>query len=125
MASRFDPRNGAWLDRVAIALSGLCLVHCAGSALFVALLATSGGAMFGHGVHEVGLALALALGVVALGTGLCRHGAVLPAAIGAVGLGLMALALAVPHGAAEMAVTMAGVTILAFAHLLNRRAVAA
>ena len=118
-------RRGDWLDRVAITLSGLCLIHCAGSALLVAFLATGGGALFGHGVHEVGLALALAIGVVALGTGFCRHGAAAPAIIGAVGLLLMAAARTVPHGPGEMVLTMAGVSILAFGHMLNRRAVLA
>lgn len=115
-------RDMFWLDRMAIALSGLCLVHCVGSALLVAVLATTGGAFFGHGVHEVGLALALAIGVVALGTGLCRHGAVLPLMVGALGLSLMAFALMLPHGRPEMISTMIGVSILAFGHYLNRRA---
>lgn len=120
-----DRRHGfesAWLDRAAIVLSGLCLVHCAGSAALIGLLATTGGALFGHGVHEVGLALALALGAVALGTGLCRHGALLPLLIGAVGLALMALALTVPHGPLELLLNMLGVAILALGHYLNRRA---
>lgn len=114
--------KGFWLDRAAILLSGLCLVHCAGSAALVALIASTGGAMFGHGVHEVGLALALAIGAVALGTGLCRHGALLPALVGAVGLVLMGVALMLPHGTPEMIATMIGVSVLAFGHHLNRKA---
>lgn len=110
-----------WLDRAAIALSGLCLVHCAGSAVLIALMATTGGAMFGHGVHEVGLALALALGIVALGTGLCRHGALAPLLIGSAGLILMAISLTVPHGPLELLLNVIGVSVLATAHLLNRR----
>jgi len=68
------------------------------------------------------LGLALAIGVVALGTGLCRHGALLPALVGAVGLSLMGVALMLPHGTPEMIATMIGVSILAFGHHLNRKA---
>ena len=111
-----------WLDKAAITLSGLCLVHCASSAILIALLATTGGAVFGHGVHEVGLALALAIGAVALGTGICRHGAMLPLLIGGVGLVLMAVALTVPHGPIELLLNILGVSVLALGHHLNRRA---
>ncbi len=119
---RDDDRAVLWLDRAAITLSGLCLIHCLGTALFVAVLTTTGGVFFGHGVHEVGLAVAVAIGVVALGGGIGRHGAVGPMLVGGVGLALMAVALALPHGLPEVAFTMSGVSILAVGHLLNRRA---
>lgn len=124
MTKRTQTGPAAWLDRAAIALSGLCLVHCLGSAILVAAIASGGGALLGHGVHEVGLALALALGAAALGTGLGRHGDVAPVLVGGAGLLSMALALVLPHGLGEMLCTMAGVSILAFGHHLNRRAAA-
>ncbi len=78
-------RSGA-LDGVAIILSGLCLVHCVASAVAVAVLATAGGMLFDPLIHEVGLALAILLGLVALGWGYREHGRVLPVMVGAMGV---------------------------------------
>lgn len=113
-------RSGLF-DRLAIAVSTLCLVHCLATAVLVGLVSTVGSVLGDPLIHEVGLAIALALGVIALGQGVLRHRRVLPAAIGGLGLGAMAGALALPHGPYEAAVTMVGVTILAVGHWLNRR----
>jgi hypothetical protein len=99
-------RNGT-LDRLGIALSGLCLVHCIASAVLVAVLASAGGALLDHRIHAVGLVLAILLGLVALGRGIAEHGFMMPAAI----------------GGGEVLYTLAGVAILALGHDLNRRAV--
>ena len=74
--------------------------------------------------REVGLSLAIMLGIVGLGRGIMRHGYMLPAAVGGFGLGMMAGALSLPHdGAGTEAVwTMVGVLTLALGHDLNRRA---
>ena len=42
--------------------------------------------------------------------------------VGLAGLMLMACGLVVPHGWAEVAATVAGVSVLAVAHLMNARA---
>ena len=55
------------LDRLAIGLSGLCLVHCLGTAVVLALLASAGGILGAPIIHEVGLSLAMLLGAIALG----------------------------------------------------------
>lgn len=116
-------RNGA-MDRLAIALSGLCVVHCLASAVFVAMLASAGGLLLDPVVHEVGMMLALGLGVVALGRGVVDHGFMMPAAVGGLGLGVMAGALMLPHDdVSSTAYSIAGVLILALGHDLNRRAV--
>ena len=115
-------RNGA-LDRLAIGLSGLCLVHCVASAVFVAMLASAGGILLDPIFHEVGMMLALALGLVGLGRGISEHGFMLPAAVGGLGLGLMAGALTLDHGHGSTLYSIAGVTLLALGHDLNRRAV--
>jgi hypothetical protein len=73
-------------------------------------------------VHEIGLGLAIAIGLYALVRGASEHGFILPAAVGGLGLGAMAGALSVPHGPAETVFTMLGVAILALGHDLNRRA---
>lgn len=114
-------RNGR-LDRLGIALSGLCLVHCLASAVLVAVLASAGGVLLDHRIHAVGLALAIALGTLSLGRGIVQHGFMMPAAIGGLGLGVMAGALSLPHHSGEILYTLVGVAILALGHDLNRRA---
>ena len=110
-------------DRLAIGLSGLCLVHCLASAVFVALLATAGGFLLNPLIHEVGLTFAIGIGVVALGRGIVDHGFMMPSAIGGLGLGVMAGSLSLPEGGSGTVYTILGVLILALGHDLNRRAV--
>lgn len=125
MATAFAPRFweqvDSRFDRVAIGLSSLCLAHCVGSAVLLAM-ASAAGALLHPAIHEVGLALAIVFGVVALGRGIFTHGYMLPAAVGAFGLGMMAGALTLPHGGQEIIWTLIGVSVLALGHDLNRRA---
>ena len=107
------------LDRLAMGLSGLCLVHCLATAVLVGFLATVGGVLGQPIVHEVGLALATVLGAIALGRGWIEHRFILPFAVGATGLALMAIAIALPEGGQEAITTVAGVSILALGHRLN------
>jgi hypothetical protein len=115
-------RNGS-IDRMAIGLSGLCLVHCVATAVVVMVLASAGGLLLDPRIHEIGLLFAIALGVVGLGRGIFDHGFMLPAAIGALGLGTMAGSLTLQHGLEEVLYSVFGVLILALGHDLNRRAV--
>src|SRR3712207_3083855 len=115
-------RSGA-IDRLAIGLSGLCVVHCIASAVFVALLASAGGFLLDPIVHEIGLMLALGLGVIGLGRGVLEHGFMMPAAIGSLGLGMMTGALTMEHGEGSTLYAIMGVLVLALGHDLNRRAV--
>ena len=115
-------RNGV-MDRLAIAVSGLCVVHCLATAVFVTLLASAGGLLVAPIIHEVGLTLAIMLGIVALGLGVREHDFMMPSAVGSLGLGVMAGALTMEHGVAETAYTVVVVLILALGHDLNRRAV--
>lgn len=110
------------LDRIAVGVSGLCLVHCLATAVLLGLVSAAGGMLGAPIIHEVGLTLAMILGSVALGKGIVEHGFLLPSAVGAVGLGVMARALSLPHGGSEALVTMAGVLILALGHRLNAMA---
>ncbi|QAY76370.1 MerC domain-containing protein [Sphingosinicella sp. BN140058] len=110
------------MDRMAIALSGLCLVHCLASAVFVAVLASAGGMLLNPVIHEVGLMMAIVLGVVALGRGIVDHGFMMPSAVGGLGLGVMGGSLMLPHGGSEI-YSVIGVLIVALGHDLNRRAV--
>lgn len=114
--------NGA-IDRIGIAVSGFCLVHCLASAVFVAMLASAGGMLLDPIFHEVGMVVALGLGIVALGRGIVEHGFMMPAAVGGLGLGVMGGALMLPHDAGGTLYAIVGVLILALGHDLNRRAV--
>ena len=115
-------RNGA-IDRLAIGLSGLCVVHCIATAVLLTVLASAGGLLVDPVFHEIGLMIALLLGVIGLGRGVLIHGFMLPAAIGSLGLGMMAGTLTLDHGSVEVLYSVAGVLILALGHDLNRRAV--
>jgi hypothetical protein len=108
------------LDRMAITLSGLCLVHCLGTAVLLGVLSAAGGFLGNPVIHEVGLSLAMVLGAVALGRGIMEHGFMMPSAVGSLGLGVMAGALTLPHDGTEAMFTVVGVGILALGHQLNR-----
>ena len=110
------------LDRLAMGLSGLCLVHCLATAVLLGLLASAGGFLGAPIIHEVGLTLAMMLGSVALVRGILEHGYMMPSAIGALGLGVMAGALTLPHDGTEALYTVIGVMILALGHRLNAMA---
>ena len=114
-------RNGT-IDRLAIGVSGLCVVHCVASAVLLTILASAGGLLVDPIFHEVGLAIAIVLGVIGLGRGIMTHGFMLPASIGSLGLGMMAGTLTLAHGGTEVLYSIVGVLILALGHDLNRRA---
>jgi len=116
-------RRDSWADSIGMGLAGLCLLHCIGTTILVAFLASAGGLFFDHHIHEIGLLLAIGIGIIGLGQGLRRHRLIMPLVIGLVGIGLMAFALSLPHGMMEIFFTMVGVTILATGHFLNFRAV--
>lgn len=116
-------RRAEWLDRAGITLSALCVAHCLTSAIVVTALASFGGVLFSHWIHEVGLVIAIILGAVALGQGVWRHGYIAPFGVGCFGLGMMAGALSL-HDSVELELlaTLAGVMVLALGHDLNARA---
>ena len=111
------------LDRLAIGLSGLCMVHCLATAVLLGLLASAGGLLGSPWIHEVGLTLAMLLGAIALGRGIFEHGFMMPSAVGGLGLGVMAGALTMPHDGTEALYTVIGVSVLALGHRLNRLAI--
>lgn len=107
------------LDRIAMGISGLCVVHCVATAVLLGLVASAGGFLGKPIIHEVGLSLAMILGAFALGRGYVEHGFMLPAAVGAMGLGVMAGALTLHEGGHEPVYTVVGVLIVALGHRLN------
>ena len=100
-------------------ISGLCLVHCLGTAVLLGLISAAGTSLGAPWIHEVGLTLAMILGALALGKGILEHGFMMPSAVGGLGLGVMAGALSLPHDGTEALATVAGVMILALGHRLN------
>ena len=108
-------------DRLAIGLSGLCVVHCIATTVLLAMLSAASGVLGAPWIHEVGLSLAMMVGAYALGRGILEHGFMMPSAIGGLGLGVMGGALTMPHDGTEAAFTVIGVLILALGHDLNRR----
>ena len=110
------------LDRIAMGVSGLCLVHCLATAVLLALVSAAGDFFGAPVIHEVGLTLAMVLAAVALGRGVFEHGFMMPSAVGGLGLGVMAGALSMPHGGTEALFTIVGVMIVALGHRLNRMA---
>ena len=108
------------LDRIAIGLSGLCMVHCLATAVVIGLLASASGMLGAAWIHEIGLVIAMGLGAIALGRGVLIHGFLMPWAVGWLGLGVMAGALTMGHGGNEALYTIVGVSLLALGHQLNR-----
>jgi hypothetical protein len=119
--TRFWHAMDARFDRIAIGISGLCLVHCLSTTVLLAVFSAAGG-LLNPAIHEVGLTLAIGFGIVALGRGIMTHGYMMPAVVGAFGLGIMAGALSLPHGEFETWWTLVGVAMVALGHDLNRRA---
>jgi hypothetical protein len=109
------------LDRVGVLLSGLCALHCVLGIVLVSVLGLGGQALLAPAIHEIGLVLAILVGIVTLGLGVLRHGQTGPLLIGAGGIALMALALLVGHGLPEAVLTIAGVALVAMAHIRNLR----
>lgn len=112
------------LDGLGVILSGLCALHCVLGLVLVTVLGLGGlggGALLSPHIHEVGLALAIGIGVITLGLSALRHGRLGPLAIGACGIALMAAALTVTHGPREAVLTIAGVVLVATAHIRNLR----
>ncbi|MEO6716436.1 MAG: MerC domain-containing protein [Novosphingobium sp.] len=109
------------LDRIGIMLSGLCAVHCLLGIVLVTVLGLGGEALLSPSIHRVGLALAVMVGVVTLGLGMLRHGRIAPLVIGGCGIALMTAGILVQHGPVEAFLTIAGVALVATAHIRNLR----
>lgn len=109
------------LDRFGVILSGLCMVHCLAGLFLIGVLGIGGGILLDPAIHRIGLGLAVLVGFSTIGIGAVRHGRRLPLALGAAGLSLMASALVVEHGRGEALLTIAGVALVATAHILNLR----
>ena len=109
------------LDRAGIILSGACALHCLLSIVLVTGLGIGGELFLAPEIHEIGLLLATLIAGVAIGWGALRHRMAAPFVIAMTGLTFMGAALAVPHGIKEAVLTIIGVALVSFGHILNLR----
>lgn len=109
------------LDRIGMIVSGLCMVHCVAGLVLIGVLGLGGGLLLNPAIHRVGLLLAVIIGAATIGLNALHHGHRLPLALGSSGLLLMAGAIVSDHGAGEAMLTIAGVALVASAHIINMR----
>lgn len=116
-----------WLDRLGMATSTLCAVHCAATALFMGVLSAVGaGALANPWVEGSFLTASVLLGAVSLGHAASRHRSLQP--LGWFGAGLVMLLAGrplAPSVVAEVAVVAAGALCVVRAHWKNSRLLAA
>jgi len=112
------------LDKLAIVLSALCLVHCLAVPLAVVALPVLGASLTGSetDVHWILLAMAIPLSVWAYARGYRHHGDLVATWSG--GTGLVLMFLGVSHWFAdwlEIPLTLVGVTLVSLGHFINMR----
>ena len=115
------PRIRGRLDRIGLALSCLCAVHCVLGIVIVAGLGLGGAFLLDPAIHRVGLLLATIVAGVAIGLGAIQHRRAAPFVVAMTGLSFMGGGLAVDHGIEEAVLTVIGVTLVAAGHVLNLR----
>lgn len=111
-----------WLDGTAVALSGLCLVHCLALPLIVVGLPFLSGIAEGH-LHAQMLVIVLPLSIFALGVGFRRHHDSRVIVVGAIGMLLLTIGGTIAHSqygiVADRSLTVLGALTLATAHFYN------
>lgn len=112
------------LDRTAVVLSGLCLMHCLMLPLLTAVLPILG--QFGEGhLHLQMLFVVLPISLVAFTLGFRRHDNAAIVIGGIVGLTLLAVGGTIAHHhigiVADRTLTVVGSLVLAIAHYQNSR----
>lgn len=117
-------RQRALFDKIAVGLSGLCLLHCLLLPFVVAILPFLGQFDDDH-LHAEMLLFVVPVSVIALYVGYRRHGRTSVIAGGVIGLLILAIGAFVVHdlyGAmADRLTTVAGSLVLAYTHYRNFR----
>lgn len=117
-------RQRALLDKVAVGLSGLCLLHCLLLPFAIAILPFLGQFDDDH-LHAEMLIFVVPVSVIALFVGFRRHGRISVVVSGGVGLVILALGAFVVHNlygpTADRMTTVAGSFVLAYTHYRNFR----
>jgi hypothetical protein len=117
-----------YFDRVAIALSTICIVHCLAMPFLIALLPVTAFAFGGDGhFHSLMLWFVVPTSVIGFGLGVRVHRRAEIVALGAIAVAALALAALWGHGAwdpsVEVLVNVGASVVLAFAHWSNFREV--
>jgi len=112
------------LDNAAVALSGLCLLHCLALPMLIAVLPFLG--QFGERHFHVQMLIAVVpVSIIAFSLGFRRHRSRSVVAWGGVGVLLLMLGGTIAHGSygivADRLLTICGALILAAAHYFNNR----
>ncbi len=114
--------SAPWLDRAAVALSALCVVHCLTLPLLVAGLPFLAQFVPGH-LHAQMLVIVVPLSVVALAIGFRRHRSRPVLVAGAIGMLLLIIGATFAHNflglLADRLFTISGAIVLAAAHVQN------
>lgn len=115
-----------WLDRLGMATSTVCAIHCAATALFMGALSAVGAAGVGAAwVEGAFLTLAVLLGVASLGHALRRHRSLVPMAWFSAGMvSLLVLRPLAPSPLWEVTAVAVGATLVVRAHWRNARLLA-
>lgn len=117
-------RRRVLLDKIAVGLSGLCLLHCLLLPFVVAFLPFLGQLEDDH-LHTELLLFVIPVSVIALTVGYRRHRQIGVILWGAAGLAILTIGALVVHDlyglAADRATTISGSLILAFTHFQNFR----
>lgn len=118
-----SPAPSRWIDGFAICASSLCVIHCVGLPILIALLPIIAARIDpGETFHIAMLAIAVPTSLFALAQGWRRSGSAGLLMMGAAGLAAMAAgALWAESDGAEAMWTVAGSLVLASAHWLNWR----
>ncbi|MFT4635867.1 MAG: hypothetical protein ACI854_001194 [Arenicella sp.] len=120
--------NSTSLDKFAILLSGVCLVHCLLTPVLITLLPIISLSSLVEDIlfHQLMLWLVLPTSIIALFLGCRKHKQLLIAATGVVGISILVAVAFFGHDwfgiGGEKIVTSVGGLILALSHYLNYRA---
>ena len=112
------------MDRAAVLLSGVCLVHCLAVPLALLALPALGTVLLESEtlVHWILLGVAVPISALALWVGYSRFGNLRSVGLGAAGLMVMFVGVSHVLGRdLEVALTLTGVALVAGAHWLNIR----
>lgn len=117
-------RERALFDKIAVGLSGLCLLHCLALPFVVAILPFLGQLDDDH-LHAEMLIFVIPVSTVALFVGWRRHGQFNVVISGVVGLAILVLGAFLVHDlygpVADRMTTIAGSLVLALTHYRNFR----
>jgi hypothetical protein len=120
--SRVNTSN--FLDKAAVTLSGLCLLHCLALPVVLVALPFAGELSEGH-LHAQMLVIVVPVSVFAFARGFRVHGNRGVVAFGTLGLALLVIGGTFVHDryglAADRALTIAGSLVLAVCHFYNSR----